>query len=91
MALWKKVAPMIDSDIRGCDQILDDYNRIKNYEQEVFARSDAKEYIKGMIEKNKEWIEGAEAAKIENWKESKYFESGKFAAMSAYYMGIAPQ
>ena len=43
-----------------------------------------------MIEKNKEWVEGAEAAKIEQWKDGKYFVSGKFAAMAAQYMGIAP-
>ena len=44
-----------------------------------------------MIENNKEWVEGAEAAKIEQWKDGKYALSGKFAAMAAQYMGIAPQ
>ena len=43
-----------------------------------------------MIQKNKEWVEGAEAGKIQQWNDGKYFVSGKFAAMAAQYMGIAP-
>ena len=43
-----------------------------------------------MIAKNKEWVDGAEKNKLELWKAGNYFVSGKFAAMAAQYMGIAP-
>ena len=45
MAEWKKIKPMIDYDIKRCDKIMDDYNRIKQYEKDVLSRPDAKEYI----------------------------------------------
>merc|ERR1712051_124394 len=69
MGEWAKTAPMVERDIKNCDKVLDEYNRIKQYEKDVLARPDAKDYIKEMIEKNKEWVEGAEAAKIEQWKD----------------------
>ena len=90
MAEWKETASMYEGDLQECGEVLDAYNAIKKYESEVLARPDAKEYIREMIEKNKEWVEGAEAAKIDQWKAGEYFVSGKFAAMAAQYMGIAP-
>ena len=89
-AEWKEIASMYEGDIQDCAEALDTYNAIKKYETEVLARSDAKEYIKKMIEKNKEWVDGAEAGKLEQWKAGNYFVAGKFAAMAAQYMGIAP-
>ena len=46
MGEWEKTAPMIESDIKNCDKVLAEYNRIKQYEKDVLARPDAKDYIK---------------------------------------------
>ena len=64
MAQWKEIAPMYEEDIKGCTDVLDAYKAIKKYQQDVLARSDAKEYLRKMIEKNKEKIDEAEESKI---------------------------
>ena len=81
---------MVDTDVKACGDIIDDYNKIKKYEQDVFARPDAKDYINQIIQKNKEQIESCEVRKIELWNDGSYFASGTYAAMAAEEMGIIP-
>ena len=64
MAEWKESALMYQEDIKGCPDVLDTYKAIKKYQQDVLARSDAKEYLRKMIEQNKEKIDEAEESKI---------------------------
>ena len=41
MEQWKKIAPMYEEDIKGCTDVLDAYNAIKKYRDDVLARPDA--------------------------------------------------
>ena len=38
---WKEIAPMYAEDIKGCTDVLDAYNAIKKYRDDVLARPDA--------------------------------------------------
>ena len=90
MAEWKKVSPMVDTDIKGCDQLIDYYNRIKQYEQDFYARPDAKDYTTKMIKKNEYQVRLDQEGKITEWKRSNYGLSGEIAAVEVQNMGISP-
>ena len=88
---WKEIAPMYAEDIKSCTDVLDAYNAIKKYQDDVLARPDAKEYLRKKIEESQKFIEKEEWDKINQWSMGSYFVSGRHAADADVYMGIAPK
>ena len=81
---------MYNKDVAGCDQILELYNKIQKYEEDVLARPDAKEFIEGQIRLNKVVIDRTEKQKIDAWNGFWYFSAGGAANFAAQKMGLAP-
>ena len=79
---WQKTQKMYETDMAGCKDVAKDFEDLKKYEDDVLARSDAKEFIEANIKKYSAEIDKAETEKLGEWEKGVYFNSGMFAGYS---------
>jgi len=73
-----------------CKDVAKDFEDLKKYQDDVLARSDAKEFIDARMKQYEAEIEKAEKNKLSEWELGVYFNSGMFSGYSMQYMGLAP-
>ena len=87
---WQTASPLFEKAMGSCDKITDDFAALKKYEDDVLARSDAKEFIDANMKKYKDEIEKSGSLEVSEWEKGVHFNSGMFAGYTMQYIGLAP-